>query len=324
MPFFLGAESRARATLLKALVYSSIIPCAVGALEYPLFLDATGRVKSTFLHPNVFAFYLVVVAGVICFLLESETVQFRSGVRKLIVLYLGIIVGLIVLTQTRAAWFGIALVLTVYAFLVNRRFLFVYLLAPLLIFVPAVSDRLSDLGQGTEYRGEFRSEADAVNSWTWRKVMWQSAIDDSSDTFVFGKGLASFGPNSLVFFPIVDRNHQYSSKGVGAHNVYVQIFYETGIVGLLCYLGIFINLLVRTAGARAYDPRGAAMTMAVIVAYALESASDNMFEYGALNLYFWGFMGFVMSDWELLQAKFCTARGLPASAHVAHQRGWPA
>ena len=137
--------------------------------------------------------------------------------------------------------------------------------------------------------------------------MWQSAIDDASDTALYGKGLASFGPNSLVFFPIVNPNHEYTSKGVGAHNIYVQIYYETGIVGLLFYFGIFVNLLFRARDARPRDPRGAAVVMSVIIAFALESASDNMPDYGVPNLYFWSLLGFVLSDWESLPWGFASS-----------------
>ncbi|MCA1495220.1 MULTISPECIES: O-antigen ligase family protein [unclassified Bradyrhizobium] len=297
IPFMVNKHTHGKGTLLKALIYSSIAPSIFGFLEFFFFPDASGRIKSLFLHPNVFAFYLTFVSGIIFFLLESSTVSFRPAVRKFMYLHLGVLGALLVLTQTRAAWVGLFIVFGVHAVFVNRRYLLILLVAPLLLFVPAVSDRLTDLEQGTEYRGGFKSQSDSINSFAWRKVMWESALDDLSGSFVLGKGLASFGTNSLTFFPIVDPTHRYGSKGVGAHNVYIQILYETGVVGLICYLAIFAKLLSLALEYRRYDRRGAVTIASVILGYMVESFSDNMFEYGSVNLYFWGGVGVIFSYW---------------------------
>lgn len=312
IPLMVRETTRMNATLLKAIIYSSIVPCVVGFLQFAFFLDTTGRVKSLFLHANVFGFYLTVIAGLILFLLSSTTVEFKPAIRKYMFVYLMVVGAALALTQSRAAWIGMFVILVVQAIFINRRLLFVLLLLPLLLFVPQVADRLADLGQGTEYRGEFKSQGDSVNSFTWRKVMWQSAVDDLGGAFLHGKGLASFGPNSLLFFPIVDLQHQYSAKGVGAHNVYVQTLYETGLIGLLCYLSIFVRLLARTWRYLRLDRKGALTSMSIVSAYALESFSDNMFDYGSLNLYFWGTLGIIFSYWEL-RSPTSAARSRPST-----------
>ena len=61
--------------------------------------------------------------------------------------------GLIIMTQTRAAWVGTFVILATYALFINRRYLIVFPLLPLLIFIPAVGDRLADLERGTAYTG---------------------------------------------------------------------------------------------------------------------------------------------------------------------------
>src|SRR6185437_14538683 len=219
IPFLVRAPARHSAHLLKAIIYSSIVPATVGLLELVFFLDPSGRAKSTFIHPNVFAFYLMVVLGVICFLLSSSTVQFTPTVRKLMVLYSALLVGLLIMTQTRVAWAGAFLIFVTYAIFVNRRYLFVFALLPLLIFIPAVGDRLADLDRGTAYTGAMESKADAINSFAWRNLMWDSAFKDVADAPVFGKGLASFAPNSLKFFPLADANQEYYRGGIGAHKI---------------------------------------------------------------------------------------------------------
>jgi len=55
IPFYMRKKFRSDVWLLKAIIYSSILPATVGLLEYFYFLNSTGRVQSTFDHPNVFA-----------------------------------------------------------------------------------------------------------------------------------------------------------------------------------------------------------------------------------------------------------------------------
>ena len=303
VPFLVGAASRHYATLLKAIVYSSIVPTTIGLLELAFFRDPSGRVQSTFIHPNGFAFYLMVILGVIFFLLSSSVIQFRSLTRRLMFPYAALLLGLLVMTQTRSAWIGTFIIVIAYATLIDRRYLLALPLLPLLLFIPAVGDRLADLEQGTEFTGAMGSKADALNSFAWRELMWESAIADAAESPMFGKGLASFAPNSLVFFPLADATKKtYYRGGIGAHSAYVQTFYETGAVGFACYLLIYLSLLARIARSFRKDPRGAIMLGATVIAYMMGNFSDNILDYGSLNLYFWGFTGIVFAKWAQLRS----------------------
>ncbi len=298
IPFCMRAESRRSAWLLKAIMYSSALPALVGVLEYFLFLDESGRIKSTFTHPNVFAYYLMIVVGIIYFLLSSSSSQLTPQIRKMMVPYSGLLIALIVLTESRAAWVGTVVILAGFALFVDRRYLLGLMLLPALLFVPAVSQRISDLGSGTQYTGQMKSADDAVNSFAWRQLMWQSALEDAADAPIFGKGLASFGPNSVIFFPIVEQDRDYGTHGVGAHSAYVQALYETGILGFVCYIGMYFSLILRALRQYNRDPRGSVMLVSIILAYMAANFSDNIFDYGGLNWYFWGFFGIVFAKFE--------------------------
>jgi putative inorganic carbon (HCO3(-)) transporter len=298
IPFYMRADSRGDAWLLKATVYSSVLPALYAVVEYFFFLDDDGRIKSTFLHPNVFAFYLMVMVGIIYFLLSSVTAQIKPLMRMMLVPYSGLLVGLIIMTETRSAWVGVLLILAAFALFVDRRYLLGLALLPALLLVPAVSSRLSDLGRGTEYTGQMKSADDAVNSFAWRELMWQSALEDAADSPILGKGLASFGKNSIVFFPIANKDEDYGAHGLGAHSAYVQALYETGILGFACYIGIYFSLFKRSLRQYRRDPRGTIMLASIILAYMTVNFSDNIFDYGGLNWYFWGFFGTVFAKFE--------------------------
>jgi O-antigen ligase len=219
------------------------------------------------------------------------------------------------MTQTRAAWVGTFLILATYAVFINRRCLIVFPLLPLLIFVPAVSHRLADLDRGTEYTGAMMSKADAINSFAWRKLMWESALKDAADTPFLGKGLASFAPNSLKFFPVADAKTY--EKGIGAHSAYVQAFYETGAVGFISYFMICIALFFRILRYFKYDPRGSIMLGSTVLAYMVANFSDNMFDYGSPNLYFWGFVGIIFAKWSQQRAWYPLSSSRPVYQYRA-------
>jgi hypothetical protein len=83
----------------------------------------------------------------------------------------GVLLALLVLTQTRAAWAGALIILMTYAGWVERRYLLGLLVMPFLLLIPSVSERISDLGQGSEYTGRMQSDADKLNSYAWRELM---------------------------------------------------------------------------------------------------------------------------------------------------------
>jgi O-antigen ligase len=296
-PFYLLARHRDNLWLLKASVYSSIIPVVYGFLEFCFFQDQSGRIKSTFYHPNMFGCYLNIIIGLICFLLATRTADLGRRARKILMLYLLPLIALVILTQARVAWAGSLFILVCFAFMVDRRYLLFLFLLPLVLFVPEVSNRLDDLNHGTQVTADVGEEG--INSYAWRLLMWQSAWEDGANSRLLGKGLNSFGQNALRFFPLANDKSAYTDKGLGAHSVYVQTVYELGMVGLFCYLSMFVSLIVTTLRNLRIDKKGAIVTLAVIGAYLLQNYSDNMLDYGSVNLYFWGLVGTVFAKWSL-------------------------
>jgi O-antigen ligase len=146
--------------------------------------------------------------------------------------------------------------------------------------------------------------------------MWESALEDAANARILGKGLSSFAPNSLVFFPLADPKASYGRGGIGAHSAYIQTIYEMGIVGLLSYLAIFVCLIWRAMRYYQQDGPGVVMLGSIIASYMLVSYSDNMFDYGPVNLYFWGLLGVVLTKWEQLSGDLAAA----SSTSVLRQR----
>ena len=294
LPFALIRSREWALRCLTVVMFSSIIPIAYAFVELASGSAATAggiRVSGTFTHPNIFAFYLVGLLALTLFLLRSSLVSLSPRIGRWLVLYLPIIVILLVLTGTRSAWVGGAIILIAYASVVDKRYLLCLPLVLLVIYLPDVAERLSDLQTGNLDYGYAQ-----LNSYAWRKILWQSALDwlmeNPSEYLVLGYGIGSFEYYQPLFFPrAVDR--------VGAHNALLQIFFEMGILGVLGFLWLFVSLFAKLIVGYSFDKAGAMIMMILALAYLVVSYGDNMLDYLVFQWYFWFVMGVVCAWYQL-------------------------
>jgi putative inorganic carbon (HCO3(-)) transporter len=286
--FYLVRTDNDVRTCLLAILCSSVVPVAVGlanlAAGASAIADDEFRVRSTFNHPNIFAFYLVLVMAVILYLHKRRAAPLAPAVRLSLWLYTGALLVLLVATKTRSAWLACVLIFACYGFFFQRRFLLYALCVPLLLLFDAgVRERLLDLTTNHEISGNTD-----LNSYAWRLVLWRSGLEwmDRSHS-IFGYGLDSFKFYSPRFFPLEGRDTW------DPHNVYIQLFFEAGLVGLLSYLFLFSRLLVQIRRGLSFDFPGTIIAMATVAAYLVVAYADNMLYYLSYNWYFWFFTGIV-------------------------------
>src|SRR5215813_12965896 len=294
LPFALIRSRDWALRCLKIVMCASIIPIAYAFVELASGRAATAdgiRVASTFNHPNIFGFYLVGLLTLTLFLLRSSLVSLSPRIRGWLVLYLPVIIILLLLTGSRSAWIGGAIILIVYASVVDKRYLLCLPLVLLIIYLPGVEERLSDLQTGNLDYGYAQ-----LNSYAWRKILWQSALDwlmeNPSEYLVLGYGIGSFEYYQPLFFPrAVDR--------VGAHNALLQIFFEMGILGVLGFLWLFVSLFAKLIVGYSFDKAGATTMMILALGYLVVSYGDNMLDYLVFQWYFWFVMCVVCAWYQL-------------------------
>jgi O-antigen ligase len=271
---------------IRTVMIAALLPLLLVPLDYwrPDSWSENGfRVMSTFQHPNILAFFLVLQLGVCLIVLSSPVFKDQTVTRKLAMVLIPVILGGILLTKTRSAWGATAIILVYYAFRWDRRFLLIFAAAPLIFVVqPELLDRLADLKSGNE-----NYEFEKLNSFAWRLVLWESALHYARSNLVFGFGLASFNPLSPQFFPL----EMAEGEGADAHSVYVEVLFEMGVIGLMAYLWIFVVLARQCASAWRVDHAANELAIILFVAYLIQSASDNMLHYLSFNWYFWFIMG---------------------------------
>lgn len=199
--------------------------------KFPMFLNV--KITAAFKSPNDFGTYLATVLP-----LPLALIAFNATDRKrksaLLVLSL-LLAACLLLTFARGAWLG---------FLVGFLFLLVFtgwkrLVAALVILAllvsltvllapPAIKGQLSSLAK----LGSDTSSIDRLLIW---KTGWRMFLDRP----VFGHGLNTF---MSVFEKYKPPDYK---EIVYAHNCFLQMAAETGIIGLLVFLWLCASILIR-------------------------------------------------------------------------------
>lgn len=274
---------------LKVMILSSVGPVLYGLFQLVSGFDwyLGERVASTFTHPNIFAFYILTTIGTILSLLAAENGLLTKKGRRALALYLVPLLVALLATKTRSAWAGCLVLFLVYGLIVDKRVLALTLILPLFaLAIPSVSARLHDLLTGTQYVGWVQD----VNAYAWRKILWEKSLAFITQRPVFGYGLYSFPYYSPTFFPLE------TDRGVDAHNVYIQLLFETGFAGLAAYLWIFGRKFIWLFRYWGVDKPRLAMTAAMIGVYLMTGYSDNLLEYVSYGWAYWFTTGLIFSD----------------------------
>lgn len=283
---------------LTIIIYSSVIPVAYGL--FSLLVGGGGarfsieeglRVQATFKHPNSLAFYLALVITVSFYTLKAKPFNVSAKLIKLLPFYILILLGMLVMTKTRAAWVATYLFFFVYAFFHDRKFLIVVIAAPFLaLLIPDVQDRLLDLQKGNDYGGGYQR----LNSFAWRTSTWKNAIHWMSEShYLTGYGIASFVHFSPKF--VMANAFELFQTEINAHSVYVQMFFELGIFGLLAFLFLIYTNLKTIVSLYARDKLLIFTLIVLLVEFMFECFSDNMLDYSVYEWYMWFFIGVAIS-----------------------------
>lgn len=291
IPFFILRTARDLSRFVLVVLASSLPPTLYAFVDIARGLSDLGefRLQSTFSHPNIYAFYLVLMLGLALYVRASRAVRFSPRLRRLVTLYVPLLVLFLLLTKTRSAWGACGLMFLVYAVRIDRRFLAGLLLVPLLFAAnPSLMDRLTDITAATEVDSFSQlNDSTRLNSYVWRQALWQSALPEILERPLLGHGLETFRPSTPRFFPLI------GPQGIDGHNFYLQMAFELGLLGVLALAWLLACVGWRLARGLRRDPPGLLIVACILLAYLLESYSDNMHFYLSFNWYFWFVMGCV-------------------------------
>ncbi|UCB57016.1 MAG: O-antigen ligase family protein [Candidatus Omnitrophota bacterium] len=248
----------------------------------------SGRITASFHMPGDLAGYLAPVLFLplsLCFLRLKGRVRLSLMIESILLL------GLLIVSLARGAWMGFAAGIIFLGIMENKKILYITLtfLIFLSIAMPYLLETPEDIF--TRLKSIFVvSDSSSLD----RKVIWQAALQMIKERPVFGQGLSTFMGNFTRF----SKDYYYLDKGIipYAHNCYLQIAAETGIVGFLSFLtllGVFFIHTIRSL-AKIKDKFYHAILASIsagIIATLVHSAVDTNLYSLQLSILFWIMLG---------------------------------
>ena len=292
---FLAVEQVARTAadrrrVLLACYASALVPLVVGLQQlatgtYLKESDGLGRVTGTFLHPNAFGFYLVLLLT-----MGAAVVRHLDGrARVLVVLVLAVGAVELLLSYSRGSWIAVVVGLLVVGALQSRALLLAVPAGVALVPVvaPSVLVRLSDLSRTESINGT------PGNSFLWRVDHWAVVLRGAR-----GHELLGLGPGSSDFL---------GDEVLPPHNDFVRMYVETGVLGTTVYAACLVAALVVAvralralrglpSGGKGLPDGGLGRGVAVgacacTLAFVVGSVGGNLISEVVVLLYFFAFLG---------------------------------
>ncbi len=198
-------------------------------LDDEMFDTIGGRAVGSLENPNMLGEYLILIIPVALVMLIGRGEGMR---RSSAFVSLAVMGACLILTWSRGAWIGLILAVLVFLLMWHRRALWLIFAGILsLPFVTSVMpetilQRLTSIGNLSD------------SSTSYRVHIWHSSVQMIRDNFLSGIGIGEGAWQQI--YPL------YALMGVEAaphsHNLYMQIWLELGVLGLVMFLAFIINL----------------------------------------------------------------------------------
>lgn len=265
--------------LFGALLISSIPPCIVAAYQFVVgHGDSVGvsvaRVTGTYVHPSSLANFLLFTLPVSIMLIG----WCRGRARVAAVAITSVYGVMLILTYTRAAWVAAVVFLVYLGVRYKPAILWALLVAVavLVIAVPTVSNRFSDLGGSSAQSATVANGGDS-NSLSWRMNYWKSLLPEAKHDLV----------NGIGFEMVQATNPQH----LDPHNGFVQSYVELGIVGVITLIGLLVSFVTylrrRVHFARTpWEKMLAMIAIGAAIGWIAQMPMENLFDQTFVYWYF--------------------------------------
>ena len=227
-----------------------------------MFEGMGGRIYSTFGNPNVFGEYLLMVIPITFGMMINRE---KNNIKVLYFIALALQFVCMILTYSRGCWIGIAVAMAIMILFTSRKLtslmVFAVLLAPL--FVPeTIVQRLLSIGNVSD------------TSTSYRVYIWQGTIRMLKDFWYCGVGIGEEAFRTV--YPIYSLN---AISAPHAHNLYLHILSETGIIGIVTVVGLLVLFYkyISTAAIKKSENKVIAVALgSSMIGYLIQGMFDNV------------------------------------------------
>lgn len=248
-----------------------------------------GRVFSVFENPNAFAEVLVMLVPLaVALALCSKSLWGRLG--ALCAAALGTVA--LGMTYSRASYIGLVVAAAVFVFLWNRKLIPGFLLLGLLA-IPILPDTVFN-----RILTIFNLKDSSTSS---RFPLYQAALEMIGTRPIRGAGLGT----DAVRLAIKDMNlYHGTAPFVHSHNLYLQIWLETGLIGVVSYLAAMVSGIKAAAKAcKLHCPNEVRLitigSAAAVAGILVNCLADYLWNYPRVMVIFWFLFAVMLSGIKL-------------------------
>jgi len=286
--------------VIRALILGAVVVCIDGVAQYiigkdiirsnPLMSDISlKRMTATYRHCNDFGVYLVTAGGLVWALALYE---FKKKAKWLALAAAGLVTICIVLTFSRGAalgLFGAALLMM----LVKKDKLILLILAISIIALPfVIPESIKDWAKDTDSFLDFCCNKDRI-------VFYRSSIEMIKDHPFIGVGvntyMKAYSKYKIKDADIITPDNPY------AHNNYLQMAGEIGLLGLSIFLWVMVALFMELRkiylkiGQSSFVKNAALGLGCGIWAFLLNGLTESSLYFSKIVVVFWFVVGLSMS-----------------------------
>ncbi len=264
------------------------------SLEYTDITMSYGlrRMPSTFFNPNNYAIFLIITLP----FFFSSVLNAKTLLRKLLFIAMAVppVIALF-LTGTRAAWLALVFSIFIIILFKNRKLIPVFILLGIACFplLPAqITDRIMTL---TNFSADKSSQ--------YRLLIYKSVTPIISDFWLTGGGLGN-----EVFARLFNRYYKFTGTGViaHAHNVYLELWIQMGIFGLLSFVWFMLRMIKKSI--KAIFGEADKMLKNILVAGVAGIAGalligfvEYIWFYPRVMIIFWAVVGIILAALGMLK-----------------------
>lgn len=290
--YFIKEKIISKKELLLSILISAIFPISLALYQLVAGIGITtfsvrSRIYGSFVHPNIFAFFSLFLLFIHYYYSQIEKIDFwkdKEFLKYFVYIFLLI---LIFFTYTRAALIGLLVFVLINSFFKNKKIfisilffvpMFYFLFSPFNDWQKKYSDydlRENNLIARLTTRDE---DADSIS---WRMDLITETQPIIRNRLFLGYG---FGTFPLVWEENRSSEHKWDDSAE-AHNDYLRILLENGLLGFSLYIILLISLFVKSLQIKEKEQR--LFISSWVAVFLVLSFSDNMLHHTALMWFMW-------------------------------------
>ena len=247
--------------------------------------DYLRRVSASFIHPNDFGVYLVVMNLVLMAAVLSGNIILKARLGLLAAAAASL--ASLFMTQSRGSWLSFVLAVFVFSALKGKK--------AVVIFLVVFAAGFMALPLATRERVINIADVKSSGGTTWERLkLWEGTVNMIKVHPVLGFGANTYSRNFPKYKPSDYPDERY------AHNSYLQIASEVGIPGAFLLICFFASVFAACIRKLTIMPKSLRKDLALgliagLVGFSVNAAVDTHLESVTLSVFFFTLLGFAYS-----------------------------